>query len=90
MGEAIVVNLFLTLRVLLIGGLLLILTRITRKGLLFGVYVGEALGDRAPARRLVAGWHLGCVILMALSLLVGFGISLAGHPVLIKFFRAHW
>ena len=81
MTEAAVVNLFLTLRVLLIGGIFLILPHITRKGLLFGVYVGEALADRATARRLVSGWRLGCVIVMVLSLLVGFGISLAGRPV---------
>jgi len=81
MGEAAVVNLFLMLRVLLVGGIFLILPHITRKGLLFGVYVGEAFADRAEARRLLGDWHRGFVILMVVSLLVGFGISLAGRPV---------
>jgi hypothetical protein len=81
MTEAAVVNLFLTVRVLLVGGILLILPRITRVGLLFGVYVGEAWADRDVARRLLGGWYRGCVILMMLSLLVGYGISLAGRPV---------
>lgn len=81
MSEAVVVNLFLTFRVLLVGGILLILPRITRKGLLFGAYVGEALADRDVARRLLGSWYRGCVILMVLSLLVGLGISLAGRPV---------
>ena len=72
MGEAIVVNLFLTARVLLVGGFLLILPRITRKGLLFGTYVGEASVDREAARRLLSEWSRGCVFLMVLSLLIGY------------------
>jgi uncharacterized membrane protein len=64
-----------------VGGVLLILPRITRKGLLFGAYVGEALADQEAARRLLGGWYRGCVALMALSLLVGIAISLAGQPV---------
>jgi hypothetical protein len=81
MTEAGVINLFLTVRVLLVGGILIILPRITRKGLLFGTYVGEASADRAAARRLVSKWDLACVILMVFSLLVGLGISLAGWPI---------
>jgi hypothetical protein len=81
MSEAVVVNLFLTVRVLVVGGVLLILPRIIRKGLLFGAYVGEALADRDAARRLRGSWYRGCVILMVLSLLAGLGISWAGRPV---------
>jgi len=79
MGEAIVINFFLTVRVLLVGGLLIILPRITRKGLLFGVYVGEAFAEKEAARRLLSDWTRGCLKLMALSLGVGYIISLAGH-----------
>ena len=79
MGEAIVVNFFLTVRVLLVGGLLIILPRITRKGLLFGVYVGEEMVDTEAFRRLRSGWTRGCLTLMALSLAIGYVISLAGH-----------
>ena len=81
MTEATVANLALGLRVLLVGGFLLILPRITRKGLLLGAYVGEALVDRNAFRRLLSNWYLGCVILMLLSISVGLGISVAGWPV---------
>jgi uncharacterized membrane protein len=81
MGEAIVVNAFLTLRVFLVGGLLVALPRVTRKGLLLGAYVGEEVADGEPARQLVRSWDRGCLIVMAISLMVGYGISLAGRPV---------
>jgi len=81
MTEAVVVNLFLTVRVLLVGGILIALPSITRKGLLFGAYIGETLADRNAARQLRDSWYIGCVILMVLSLLVGYGISLSGRPL---------
>ncbi len=81
MSEAVVVNLFLTVRVLLVGGILIALPSIMRKGLLFGAYVGETLADQDAARQVRESWYIGCVILMLLSLLVGYGISLAGQPV---------
>ena len=81
MSEAVFVNLFLTARVFLVGGILIALPSITRKGLLFGAYVGETAADRDAAQQLRHGWYIGCVILMVLSLLVGYGISLAGRPV---------
>lgn len=81
MSEAAVVNLFFTVRVFLVGGILFILPSIMRKGLLFGAYVGETVADQDAARQVRAGWYIGCVILMVLSLLVGYGISLAGRPV---------
>lgn len=81
MTEAAIANLALAFRVLLVGGILLLLPRLTRKGLLFGAYVGEAQADRDGARRLRGSWYRGCVMLMVLSLLVGLGISWAGRPV---------
>ncbi len=81
MGEVVVVNLFLTLRVLLIGGFLLILPRITRKGLLFGTYVGEKSADREVVKEIIRSWSRGCVFLMMVSLAVGYALSLAGYPV---------
>ncbi len=66
MGEAIVVNLALTFRVLIVGGFLLLLPRITRKGLLFGTYVGEASADRDAARMILGDWSRGCVFMMLL------------------------
>ncbi len=81
MTEPFIPNLFLTLRVLFVGGLLLALPRITRTGLLFGTYVGEELVGTDPARRLRRSWDLGCIAVMVLALFVGWGISLAGWPV---------
>ncbi len=81
MTEAAVVNLFFTVRVFVVGGILLILPSITRKGLVFGAYVGETMAEQGAAQSLRASWYLGCVMLMVLSLLVGFGISIAGKPV---------
>lgn len=81
MSETTVVNLATVIRVLVVGGILLVLPLITRKGLLFGVYVGEAFAEGDAARRLARRWRLGCLTLMGLSLVVGLGISLAGRPL---------
>ncbi|MEE8385549.1 MAG: DUF5808 domain-containing protein [Dehalococcoidia bacterium] len=81
MSEAVVVNSFLIVRVFLVGGILLILPRINRKGLLFGVYVGEEFTDGGERRGVLRGWDRGCVMVMAISLLVGLTISVTGHPV---------
>jgi len=81
MGEAIVVCLILTFRVLLVGGFLLILPRISRKGLLFGTYVGEGSTDRETVRLLLSDWSRGCVYVMVSSLFVGYVLSLAGMPL---------
>jgi uncharacterized membrane protein len=81
MSEAVVVNLFTVFRILLVGGLFILLPVITRKGLLFGVYVGEEFAEGDEARGLVRRWNLNCLTLMALSLFVGLGISVAGAPV---------
>ena len=78
---AIVVNMFLILRVCLVGGILLMFARIARKGLMFGVYVGEEFAEGETARGLRRSWDRSCLLLMAVSLLVGLGISVAGWPV---------
>ena len=81
MSEAVVVNLFLVVRVTLVGGILLIFPRITRKGLLFGVYVGEEFADGDEGRWLLRSWDRGVLMLMAVSVLIGLVFSLVGHPV---------
>lgn len=81
MSEALVVNLFLWVRVFLVGGILIMFPRIARKGLLFGVYVGEEFAESDPARKLLRGWDRGCVMVMAAALLVGLTGTLAGHAV---------
>jgi uncharacterized membrane protein len=81
MTEATVVNLATVVRVLLVGGIFMVLPLITRKGLLFGAYVGEQFAERDAARRLVRGWYRGCLAVMASALVVGLGISLVGAPI---------
>ena len=81
MSEAVVVNLFLMVRVALVGGILLIFPRITRKGLLFGVYVGEEFAAGDQGRRLIRSWDTGCLMIMAISVLIGLTMSFLGHPV---------
>jgi len=81
MTEPAVVNLFTVVRIVLIGGIFLVIPRITRKGLLFGAYVGEEVADGDAARDLVRRWSLGCLMVMVVSIVVGLGISLAGAPV---------
>lgn len=81
MTEAAIINLFTVFRVLLVGGIFALIPLVTRKGLLFGVYVGETFADGEVARRLVRRWYLGCLLLVALSLAVGLGVSLAGRPI---------
>jgi uncharacterized membrane protein len=81
MKISLVANLALAVRVMIVGGFLLILPHITRKGLLFGTYVGEAPSEVAAGSRLLGRWHIGCVMVMAAPLLVGYGISFAGRPV---------
>jgi len=79
--EAAVVNLFFTLRMFLLGGIFLVYPRVTRRGLLFGTYVGEELAGSDAVRRVRRSWDRGVAVLVGISLVVGWGISLAGWPV---------
>ena len=81
MDKTTVVNLFLMLRVLIVGCILLVIPHITRKGLLFGVYVGEDVVKGQPGRQLLQSWRHRCLLAILLSLVIGLGISVAGAPV---------
>ncbi len=59
----------------LIGGVFLLYPWIVRKGLLFGVYVGEETFDSATARALTKRWSRG--VLAALLVSLAFGLALA-------------
>ena len=79
-GEATVVMLFLTVRVFLFGGIMLAFPRISRKGLMFGTYLGEEQAEDTR-RELLRSWDKGTALIMAVTLMVGWGIGLAGWPV---------
>jgi uncharacterized membrane protein len=81
MGEVLVVNLFLLFRVLLVGGIFLMFPRITRRGLFFGVYVGEGFQDSPPAQSIMKFWDKGCLLWMATALGIGLVGTLAGNAV---------
>ncbi len=81
MNEAILVNVFLTIRILIVGTALLVIPHIIRKGLLFGVYVGEDVVKGQPGRQLLQSWRYHCLLAMLVSLIIGLGISVAGAPV---------
>ena len=61
------------------GGFMLLIPKITRRGLLFGVYVGEApsIGDRA--RAITRGWYVVMIAALVVSVLLGVGLAL-GDP----------
>ena len=82
-------TLFTIFEVLLVGGVLMIIPRVTRRGLLFGVYVGEDHSTGPEAAALRRGYYAGIASTMAFAIavvmvLVGrFGIPLAGFTTLL-------
>jgi uncharacterized membrane protein len=50
-----------------IGGLPLLYPRIARRGLLFGVYVGEERWDGAEARQITRSWQIGMILWSLIS-----------------------
>jgi uncharacterized membrane protein len=54
-----------------IGGLYLLLPRISRRGLLFGVYVGEDVSGNEAARRIIRSWYRRMGAWLAASLVSG-------------------
>lgn len=69
---------------LTIGGLFFAYPRIARRGLLFGVYVGEQKWESAEAQRVVHGWETGIAISTAVTLIMGIAAFLmSAAPVLM-------
>lgn len=56
--------------VVLIAAIFLVLPRIARRGLLFGVYVGEERWDSTEARQVTTGWYVGMALVVAAGLAV--------------------
>lgn len=80
-GDLVVMDLFLLVRVILVGGIFFVFPRISRTGLMFGVYVGEEVAGGEPAAALLRMWSRDCLLAMVLALVVGIVISVAGWPV---------
>jgi uncharacterized membrane protein len=81
MSEATLVNLITAFDVLLVGGLMLVLPRIMRRGLLFGVYVGEKVSVGEAARRLNGRWLRGTFGLTLGALALGLWLGFTGRPL---------
>lgn len=86
MDEAAIAYVALAIRILVVGGYLLILPRVTRKGLMFGFYVGEERAEGKEARRLLIDWYRSCKALMAATMVVGLIVGAAGAAIGM----AHW
>ena len=71
MNETDWVNVVTVVRAVLVGGILLVIPRITRRGLVFGAYVGEEAADGELARRLNRTWLVGCIVLTLVAMIVG-------------------
>jgi uncharacterized membrane protein len=61
----------LTAETLVAGGIFLLIPKITRRGLLFGVYVGEDRWAGPEARRITRVWYLALLAALIASILVG-------------------
>jgi uncharacterized membrane protein len=69
--ERIALNAFLLVEVVFVGGFLLLYPRIARKGLLFGVYVGEERSQADAARGITRAWYRGMIASLAVALAAG-------------------
>ena len=65
---------FTLVEAVLIAGIFLLYPRITRRGLLFGVYVGEERSGGEQARQITRGWQTGIILWSVLSVAVGLGL----------------
>jgi uncharacterized membrane protein len=78
-GGAVVMTFFMV-RVLVVGAIMYAFPRIARKGLMFGVYLGE---ERAESSRqeLLRSWDTGSALIILVALTVGWSIGLTGRWV---------
>ena len=70
-----------------IGGLFLLYPRFARRGLLFGVYVGEQTSNGAEARAITTSWYRGMVAWLVVGLALEMALGMvAPKPALIGLF----
>jgi uncharacterized membrane protein len=68
--EAKVIWIAILVLLAIVGSYYLLFPRISRRGLLFGVYVGEETSGSEAARRITRSWYVGMVLWLAASLAV--------------------
>ena len=78
-AEAAVVMGFFTFRVFLVTTIFLVFPRISRKGLMFGTYLGEERAKGSARHQLLRFWDRGCNLILLVSLSVGWSIGLTGR-----------
>ena len=71
MSETALLSLAIALEVLVVGGMMLIQPFVMRRGLVFGVYVGERAAEGDEARAIRRGW----LAAMAATLAIGAGLG---------------
>lgn len=78
MNPTVLLLVILAVQSLVVGGLLLIQPYVTRRGLLFGVYVGEEAWDGPEARAITTAWTRGLVTALVVSLVLAVAVAFAG------------
>ena len=79
MTDSFMVWIVLIIETLVAGGFTLLIPRVTRRGLLFGVYVGEQQSGGDEARAITRGWYVVMIAALAASVVLGTSLTLA-HP----------
>ena len=70
-----------------IGGMFLLYPRFARRGLLFGVYVGEATWSGHEAREITRSWYGGMIAWLVVALLAAIGLfGVVPKPIVIGLF----
>lgn len=72
---------FFTFRVFLVGTIFLVYPRVSRRGLMFGTYLGEEQTGGPTRVELLRMWDRGCILVMLFSLLVGWSIGFSARPL---------
>jgi len=67
----------------LVGAAFLLYPRIVRKGLLFGVYVGEGVFEGEAARRLTRRWNQAMWAALGASIMLGAWLAFAANPLAV-------
>jgi uncharacterized membrane protein len=62
-------------QVVVVAGILLVLPRIMRRGLLFGVYIGETHADGDEARDITRGWYVGTIAALVAGIVAGVAVD---------------